>query len=546
MKYSLTILPFLICVLTFCGRQDVITESLDRAESCMSDRPDSALAILEAMDSTHFNSRRQNARYALLKSMALDKNYIDRTDDSLVNVAVNYYRHRCNPAYKFKSYYYQARIYQNADQLDKAMASLVRAEHVEKKHIEASDLARLHIAKSRILIERYDYSDELLAELKNVELYSKEAGNADNYVSSLLDQAETYIIRDEFEEASLCLDVIRDLDTLSRRSMLGYNKTLLWLSVKSKQPVDSISAITQKYLDIAEDSTEINWEYVAEAYMKSGESMQALKALHAQSLFNDVSEDEAYYYLLSKTRLKLGDYALAYGALHKYSEISDSLDMVKMSQEVKSVEEKYEKNLLIRRQRLTICVAALILIFSMTIFIIYVRKKKSSEERLRRKYNDLKDEYEFLKKAQERILPEADEEAHRILERRIKALGHFLSKDTPDSLSKVADKLEDLTADKNTVTDSIGMLYAMYHPNFVLKLEEYGLTASEVGFCCLLVLGLKTSELSMVVNKSNTYNISSRIRAKLKLEHNSGKLSNWLTDLYAASEDEHKPVTDIL
>lgn len=157
---------FLICVLTFCGRQDVITESLDRAESCMSDRPDSALAILEAMDSTHFNSRRQNARYALLKSMALDKNYIDRTDDSLVNVAVNYYRHRCNPAYKFKSYYYQARIYQNADQLDKAMASLVRAEHVEKKHIEASDLARLHIAKSRILIERYDYSDELLAELK--------------------------------------------------------------------------------------------------------------------------------------------------------------------------------------------------------------------------------------------------------------------------------------------------------------------------------------------------------------------------------------------
>lgn len=58
MKYSLAILPFLICVLTFCVRQDVITESLDRAESCMSDRPDSALAILEAMDSTHFNSRR--------------------------------------------------------------------------------------------------------------------------------------------------------------------------------------------------------------------------------------------------------------------------------------------------------------------------------------------------------------------------------------------------------------------------------------------------------------------------------------------------------
>lgn len=104
MRYLLTI-SFLICVLTFCGRQGVVTESLDRAESCMSDRPDSALAILEALDSTQFNSRRQNARYALLKSIALDKNYIDRTDDSLVNIAVNYYRHRRNAPYKFKSYY---------------------------------------------------------------------------------------------------------------------------------------------------------------------------------------------------------------------------------------------------------------------------------------------------------------------------------------------------------------------------------------------------------------------------------------------------------
>ena len=113
-----------------------------------------------------------------------------------------------------------------------------------------------------------------------------------------------------------------------------------------------------------------------------------------------------------------------------------------------------------------------------------------------------------LKKAQERILPEADEEAHRILERRIKALGHFLSKDTPDSLSKVADKLEDLTADKNTVTDSIGMLYAMYHPNFVLKLEEYGLTAK---FCIsFLLLKYQTyfSNLYIIIDKAIEENLS--------------------------------------
>ena len=129
MKNVLTI-SILTCVLTFCGRNQAVDESLDRAESCMSASPDSALAILESIDSLHFDSRSQNARYALLKSIALDKNYIDRTDDSLINIAVSYYRHRLNAPYKFKSYYYQARIYQNAGQMDKAMESLVCAEHI--------------------------------------------------------------------------------------------------------------------------------------------------------------------------------------------------------------------------------------------------------------------------------------------------------------------------------------------------------------------------------------------------------------------------------
>lgn len=104
MKNVLTI-SILTCVLTFCGRNQAVDESLDRAESCMSASPDSALAILESIDSLHFDSRSQNARYALLKSIALDKNYIDRTDDSLINIAVSYYRHRLNAPYKFKSYY---------------------------------------------------------------------------------------------------------------------------------------------------------------------------------------------------------------------------------------------------------------------------------------------------------------------------------------------------------------------------------------------------------------------------------------------------------
>lgn len=540
MKNSLTILPFLICVLTFCGRQDTINESLDRAESCMSDHPDSALAILEAMDSTHFNSRRQNARFALLKSMALDKNYIDRTDDSLVNIAVNYYRHCSSAPYKFKSYYYQARIYQNAGLMDKAMESLVRAENIRAKSIPAADLARLHIAKSQILISRYDYSENLISELKLVEFYSKEAGKMDNYVMSLLDQAKVHIALGRYNDAGHCLDTVRNQDTLSHRSSLGYNKLRLYLSADSGQPADSISANLNKYLAVAKDLSEINWEFVSEAYIKLGEYYSAINSLRKHSEYNDLTNDEAYYYLMSKAYYSIGCYQYAYDNLAAYSDISDSLDMVKMSQEVNSVKEQFENESLIQAQHRRLSTIVFLFILSSIAIGIYLFRKEKEEKRLWQKFNDLKEEYEYLNETKEncqaKMISLADEETLKILDRRIKALGTFLSKDKPDSLSKVADKLEDLSTDKNIVTDSIGMLYAIYHPSFVLKLEEYGLTASEVGFCCLLLLGLRTSELSSVVNKSNTYNISSQIRSKLKLEQSSGKLANWLIKLYESTE----------
>ena len=232
----------------------------------------------------------------------------------------------------------------------------------------------------------------------------------------------------------------------------------------------------------------------------------------------------------------MGCYKYAYDNLAVYSDISDSLDLVKMSQEVNSVKERLENKILIQKQRLRL--SAIILLFGTSAIVvgIYLFRRHRKEKNFRQKYNELKEEYEYLNEAKEncqsKMISLADEETLKILDRRIKALGTFLSKDKPDSLSKVADKLEDFSADKNVVTDSIGMLYAIYHPSFVLKLEEYGLTASEVGFCCLLLLGLRTSELSTVVNKSNTYNISSRLRVKFGLGHSPTRLSIWLRQLY--------------
>ncbi len=549
MKNVLTV-SILISVLTFCGRNQTVDESLDRAESCMSASPDSALAILESMDSIHFDSRSQNARYALLKSIALDKNYIDRTDDSLINIAVNYYRHRLNAPYKFKSYYYQARVYQNAGQMDKAMESLVCAEHIKSDKIDDEDRARLYFLKTQIFSYQFDidYANEALS--KAAELY-KSAGKRNNYITAILCRANNLIIQDREEDFNKCMSIVSKEDYLSVRNEISYNELRILSGLHNDIDRDSLYVLVEQYRQYVNDSLNSPGTLLAQVYFRLGKYDSAINALVNHKHFHDVSSDESYYLLLSNTYAKKQDYYSAYMNLLEYSTtrlldystISDSLDMAKIRYEIKSICEKYDEEIKAQKQKMILIFVIVVIAFCFVCAVFVIHKRRLEIKMLRSKFEDLSNEYACLQKIKEeysvyRNCCDTVDEVTEILNCRIRALGAFLSKDIPDSLSKVADRLEALVKDKSSVTESIGMLYAIYHPNFVLRLEGYGLTASEIGYCCLLLLGFKTSELSAIVDKSNTYNISSRLRFKVKLDSSVPRLSIWLRQLYAESESE--------
>lgn len=188
-----------------------------------------------------------------------------------------------------------------------------------------------------------------------------------------------------------------------------------------------------------------------------------------------------------------------------------------------------------------------IIIFSLCLF--FYCKFRKRELSLRLKYDEIKEEYDELTALTKRLKPieklmntlekDNNDEHHllvqRIIEMRVKALSTFLNRDMPDSLSKAAVTLEELLNNRDKVTVSIGLIYAIYFPQFVSKLTDCGLTASEIGYCCLLIIGLKTSELPKVINYSNAYNISSRLRTKLGLKAEDGTLSAWLKKTFNES-----------
>ena len=114
-----------------CRNEGAVSRVLEQAEDLMIGRPDSALLLLGEIDPAALARVRERtlARYSLLYSQALDKNYIDLTSDSIIRRAVNYYRKHGTPVQKGKAYFYLGRIYANAGKTEASVKAFIRAEH---------------------------------------------------------------------------------------------------------------------------------------------------------------------------------------------------------------------------------------------------------------------------------------------------------------------------------------------------------------------------------------------------------------------------------
>ena len=86
---------FLILILSICFASCVHTSDtsriLDQAQERLEANPDSAFVALDSLDRRHLNTKELRARHALLYSIALEKCGIIMTNDSIINIAVDYY-----------------------------------------------------------------------------------------------------------------------------------------------------------------------------------------------------------------------------------------------------------------------------------------------------------------------------------------------------------------------------------------------------------------------------------------------------------------------
>ena len=163
----------LLLGITGCRKQYPVAEKLLQAKTMMNEHPDSALNLLKGIEQPELQTREHHARYALLYSQALDKNYIDLTGDSLINIAVDYYKDRDDVRAKFLSYYYLGRIYTNANNLTQATLAYMEAEQLVDELGDDYAAGLLYIQMGVIYENYYDYPKALESYRLSTEHYHK-------------------------------------------------------------------------------------------------------------------------------------------------------------------------------------------------------------------------------------------------------------------------------------------------------------------------------------------------------------------------------------
>ena len=111
---------------------------LDDAEAHLEMHPDSAFVALDSLDRRQLNTPELRARHALLYSIALEKCGISMTNDSIINIAVNYYNNKGDKQQIETALQWRRIILENAgnisptDTLQRQNARIIQERYIDK------------------------------------------------------------------------------------------------------------------------------------------------------------------------------------------------------------------------------------------------------------------------------------------------------------------------------------------------------------------------------------------------------------------------------
>lgn len=551
-KYQGLIIALLaITVLAACNRHTPAWEQMDAADGLMNTRPDSALALLEVIPDSILQGKEEVARYALMKSMALDKNYVDTTTFDVLQPAIDYYFKKGSPDERLRTYYYQGRIYQNRGDDDLAMQSFMRGREYCQGATDTLMMANLMVAQATIQYSIYKMDEFIKNNLAAARLYQT-IGRTDYEVLSLNNVMDGCILTDNKVLIDSVMLVAQErVKQYPEFCSLIIPYTLSY-ALKFGDKEDIVDILN--HYESMDSVADIDRLDITEAYCKIGDARNAKRVFDAIPPTSQYRSSLKYLAIKPHVLEINGDLA---GALHANQDFSATIDSIHMnvfSHDLLFAKERHEMekaNLIevYRRDRIiggVLC--GLFLLALLASWLYYSRHLNQTKRILAEKENEnlileqnnlrllisqLESERDHLKELQKEQ-SELSKPIQDVIKVRLDMLNGLLAKEITnnDNYAKPYNKwLGSIRNDKTKFMDSTRLAFKASHPKFMEYIEQHGLTVDEINYLCLYAIGLRGKEVGEYIQMKSHYNISSEIRKKLAIDEHETNIGIYVRKL---------------
>ena len=314
---------------------------LATADSLMESRPDSALRLLRTVDPSELRRGEESARYALLMSMALDKNYIDTTTFDILRPAIDYYLRKGTPDERLRTLYYQGRIYENGANYDKALSTLNQAA-ATSGYSDSLTMARALFAQGNIYKNYYDINSALESFLEAGKIYNHINRKYLEFDCLLNALNNSIIIRDKQTTDSL-VEVCQQFQTLDYDMYCRLQGYLLSYYVNMRDIQELRKFLLRENEHIGYDMDDI--VMLASAYNRLGENQKALQLLDSVKKSGKKYDPMKYLATAVFVNRDLGDFKTAFTTYWDFSCKNESLDVKRLDQRTKLIAEKHRVEL---------------------------------------------------------------------------------------------------------------------------------------------------------------------------------------------------------
>lgn len=545
------IAAFVLAICLFsCTSHSEHWETLAQVESYIEERPDSALSVLGRIDASELSGREEMARYALLYSMALDKNYIDTTTFDVLQPAIDYYIEHGTSDEQLRTYYYQGRIYQNKGDYDAAMQSFMNATDLRQIATDSLLLAHTLVAQGTLYYKQYKIKEFIHNNLEAAVLYGA-IGRHIFEIHSYTNALDGNIMLNNKSGADSILSICEPLVKENPDGETYLFPSLVTYTVNFCSP-EVIKAFLDKYQDVGLTREEtMGFAY---GYSRIGDYDKAMTLLSGISPAAQTLDSLKYLSVKLKVLEKQGKYEQAFALYNEFSSMLGRLQNGLLSQDLLFANKKHQLEVnhlteIRNRDRIifvSICsILALIILVGWLFYYSYRNKTKRflankecetlrlEQANLKLEIAQLESERDNLKELQ-REQSELAAPIQDVIKNRLDMLNGLLAKEITNNESYAAqynEWIDTVHKDKKKFMDSTRLAIAASHPKFMAYLEEHCLSVEEINYLCLYAIGLRGKEIGKYFQTKRHYIISHEIRKKLGIDEHETNLSLYIRKL---------------